>query len=120
MIEILQESQGKILGIRATGRVTDEDYRKVFIPKLDELISAHENIRVLYLMDKQLEGFDFGAMWDDTKYGFGHKDAWEKIAVVGGPQWVQWGVKLCSYFLKGELRIFSEDELQQAWNWVRE
>ena len=34
MIEVLPKSQGKILGVRLTGKATDDDYKKVFIPAL--------------------------------------------------------------------------------------
>ena len=34
MIDILPESQGNILGIRASGKLTDSDYKDVLIPPI--------------------------------------------------------------------------------------
>ncbi|MFC1833137.1 STAS/SEC14 domain-containing protein [Thermodesulfobacteriota bacterium] len=119
MIEVLAESAGNIFGIRASGKVTADDYEQVLIPRLKEVIEAHGKARVLYYMADDMEGFELGAMWDDAKFGLGHRDEFEKIAVVGGPQWVQWGAQVGAHFMKGVLRVFPGDQLQEAWEWVR-
>ena len=38
MIEVLPESRGNILGIRASGKLTDADYKDVLIPYLEKII----------------------------------------------------------------------------------
>ena len=38
MIEILPETQGNTLVVKATAKLTSKDYEEVFIPKLKELI----------------------------------------------------------------------------------
>ena len=39
MFQIISESQGKIIGVRATGKLTDQDYQEVLIPRLEALIN---------------------------------------------------------------------------------
>lgn len=119
MIEILPESEGKVLGIRATGRVTNEDYEKVFIPRLKKIIAEHGAVSCLYYMDAEFQGWEVGAMWDDAKFGIKHAKDFDKIAVVGGPKWAAWGVKLEALFMKGEIKIYSVDQLSEAWNWIK-
>ena len=41
MFQIMPESQGKILGLRATGKLTVQDYQEVLIPRLEALIKKH-------------------------------------------------------------------------------
>jgi len=35
MIEIMSESRGNLLGVRAIGKLTDQDYQLVLIPALE-------------------------------------------------------------------------------------
>jgi hypothetical protein len=38
MFKIMPESEGRIIGLRATGKLTDQDYLEVLIPRLETLI----------------------------------------------------------------------------------
>ena len=118
MIDILPESLGKILGIRATGTLTDHDYKTVLIPRLETIIREQGTSRVLFLMDEDFQGWEMEAMWDDAKFGMAHRNDFEKCAVVGGPRWVEWGAKLGALLIKTELRTFSGEQLQEAWEWI--
>jgi hypothetical protein len=38
MMQILPDGQGKIMGVRTTGKLTDQDYQEVLIPSLEAVI----------------------------------------------------------------------------------
>lgn len=118
MIEILPESQRNILGIRASGKLTDSDYKDVLIPHLEKIIGAQGQVRVLCQMADDFHGWEGAAMWDDAKFGYTHRNDFEKFAVVGGKRWVEWGAKLGALFMHTELRTFSGDQLPEAWEWI--
>jgi len=118
MIEILPESQRNILGIRASGKLTDSDYKDVLIPHLEKIIGAQGQVRVLCQMADDFHGCEGAAMWDDAKFGYTHRNDFEKFAVVGGKRWVEWGAKLGALFMHTELRTFSGDQLPEAWEWI--
>ncbi len=119
MIDILPESQGKILGIRTSGKLTDHDYQATLIPCLEAIIREEGKARVLFQMDERFQGWEMDAMWDDAKFGVAHRHDFEKFAVVGGPRWVEWGAKLGALFMQTELRTFPGDQLQAAWEWIK-
>ncbi len=119
MFQIMPESDGKILGLRATGKHTDQDYQEVSIPKLEALINKHGKIRLLCFMDEKFAGLEPGAIWDDAKFFFPHKDDFERMAIVGGPKWVELLMKLFAPLMEGDAKTFSGDHLQEAWNWIR-
>lgn len=119
MIEFMSESSSSVVGIRATGKLTDADYKHSLIPKLESLFSEHGKLNVLFYMDKSFEGWDLDAAWDDASYGLRHRADFEKLAVVGGPAWVEWCIKLSGFLMKGEIRIFSADQLKSAWIWLK-
>jgi hypothetical protein len=108
MIEFMSESSGNVTGIRATGKLTDADYKQTLIPRLESLFGEHGKVNVLFYMDESFEGWDL-----DDRADF------EKLAVVGGPAWVDWCIKLGGFLMKGEIRIFPVDQLDRAWNWVK-
>lgn len=119
MIEFMKESSGNILGVRAGGKLTDTDYKRVLIPRFESMFDQHGKLRVLFFMDETFEGWDLQAAWDDASIGLRHRTDFEKIAVVGGPAWVEWCIKLSWFLMKGEIRTFRRDQLAAAWEWVR-
>ena len=118
MFQVMPESAGKIVGVRATGKLTDQDYQ-VLIPNLEALIKQHGKIRFLCCIDEEFAGMEPGAMWDDAKFFLPHKDDFEKMAIVGGPKWVKLAMKLFAPLMQGEVKTFSGDQLAKAWDWLR-
>ncbi|MGB2630168.1 MAG: STAS/SEC14 domain-containing protein [Candidatus Omnitrophota bacterium] len=118
MIEVLSKSHDNVLGIKASGKVTAVDYEKVLIPKVNDLLSEHATGRFLYYLSDEFEGFELGALWDDAKYASAHSDQFDKVAIVGGPKWVQWTTKLAGLFIKAEVKKFNKNQLDEAWNWI--
>jgi hypothetical protein len=119
MFKIMPESEGKIIGIRATGKLTDQDYQEVLIPSLEALIKRHGKIRLLCFMDEEFGGIEAGAVWDDAKFFLPHKNDFEKMAVVGGPKWIELIMKLFGPLMEGEMQTFPTNQLSNAWEWIR-
>lgn len=119
MIEVLPESEGPVVGVRAGGTVTDADYKEVWVPALLDAIQQYGKVRCLLYMDDTFEGWDLGAMKDDASFMFHHGGEVERCAIAGGPEWVRWSARLFSHLIRAEVRIFSGDELDQAWEWLR-
>jgi hypothetical protein len=118
MIEILPESEGKLLGLKVRGRLTGEDYRQTLIPRLGEIIREQGRARVLLLLDQDFEGFETQAIMAD-EFGRQHRENFDKIAVVGG-SWRLWlELKVMAMMFSGEVQNFSRDQLPQAWDWLK-
>ncbi len=47
MIEIMPESNGSALAFKASGKLTDTDYKEVLIPKIEEIIKRSGKAKVL-------------------------------------------------------------------------
>jgi len=118
MIEIMKESTKRMLAVRASDYLTDADYTDVWIPALQTIIDDFEVANALLFMDADFKGWEMKAMWEDAKFGMQHRSDFAKIAIVGGPQWVQWGVKVGERFIDGEVRTFAPEELEEALIWV--
>ena len=77
-------------------------------------------INILLYMGEDFQGWEPEALWDDFKLALGklRKD-FERFALVGGPRWVQVAAKLDTCFMSNEMKTFSIDQLQEAWDWIK-
>jgi SpoIIAA-like len=116
MIEVLPESKGNLLVLRAAGRLTRRDYTDVIIPRLQAVIRDHGKVR--FLLD-DFGGWQVAALWEDARFGLSHRNDFEKIGVVGGPGWVVWALKLVALVMRCEIRTFSSSEWTHALSWVK-
>jgi hypothetical protein len=85
MIEIMPESRGNVLDVRASGKLTHDEYRQLLIPRLESLFAEHDKLNVLFLMDANFKIWELDAAWDDASYGPKHNAGFCKPAVAGGP-----------------------------------
>ena len=120
MIRMLSGLPGNVVGFEAVGEVRGSDYKDVLLPALDGALEDHQRIRLLYVVGNDFTGYSGGAMWQDTKLGFEHLRAWEKIAIVTDTGWVRDGVKAFGWMVPGEVRTFPIADQATATAWVAE
>ena len=118
MIEVLTDFPGNVLGFVCHGHVTKQDYESVLTPAVEKALESQGKVRLYYETASDFEGIAPGAIWEDTKVGLGHLDRWEKFAVVTDVGWIGHTMKLFSFVIPGELRVFSTDEAAQAREWI--
>ncbi|WP_320170939.1 STAS/SEC14 domain-containing protein [Maridesulfovibrio sp.] len=120
MIEIMPESKGTMLAVKASGMLSGTDYSEIWIPALKDIIEKNGTCRCLLYMDENFEGWELKAMWEDASFGFAHRNDFERLAVVGGPKWVEWGTRLGASMMKGEVKTYQAEDLDRALEWVAE
>lgn len=118
MIELLPESSGSTLIFKASVLLTDSDYKETFIPLLDKAMHTYGTINVLLLLDESFEGWELEAMWDDAKFGMEHKDDFDKIAVVGASEWMNWAINIAGHFMEGQMKTFPASNFEEALSWI--
>ena len=118
MLEVIPNMPENVLGVNAKGKVTGEDYDRVLIPAVEDLLTRHKKIRVLYQLGPDFSGFTTEAMWDDAKVGIRHITAFEKIAVVSDVDWIAAAVKIFAFVIPCPVKVFNNEELPKAKAWV--
>jgi hypothetical protein len=93
MIEIMPESSDSVLAVKATGILTDADYKEIWIPRMEEIIKQFGKVKVLLYMTEDCGGWQLHAAWDDTVFGLKNRRHFEKVAVVSASKWVELGYK---------------------------
>lgn len=120
MVERIPDLPDNVLGFTARGTVTTDDYESVIIPAAEALFAQQKKVRFLYHLGESFDGFEAGAVWDDTKLGLKHLTGWERMAVVSDVEWVRAGVKVFALAIPGEVRVFRNGELADAKRWITE
>jgi hypothetical protein len=119
MIEMLNQSTGKVLGMRVSGKLAHQDYEQ-FLPLLEKLIEDHGSVRCLVEMT-DLHGIEPRALWDEIKFDVRHARQIERCAVVGDRPWEAWMTRLSRpIFFNAEIRFFDLIDSEKAWVWIRE
>ena len=118
MFEKLAESKGNVVGYRASGKLTDDDYESL-IPILERLIEDSGKIRFL-LYFEDFHGWEMKAAWDDFVFGVKHRNDIERLAMVGDRKMEKLLTDLMKPFMGGEVKFFQTVRLQEAWAWLRQ
>lgn len=115
-VEIVERNNGKILVVRATGRLDQQDYEK-FTPEVERLIKQHDKIRVL-LETHDFHGWDAGALWEDIKFDVHHFNDVERLAIIGEKKWEKGMALFCKPFTTAKVRFFEHDQVTEAQAWI--
>jgi hypothetical protein len=118
MIERLTGLPDNVIGFSAHGKVTAADYEQHIVPAVEEALMAHDKVRLLYQLGEDFDGFNAGALWEDAKVGLSHFAAWERIALVTDVDWLRGAAKAMGFMMPGEVRVFTNAELDTARNWL--
>ncbi|MHC4428247.1 MAG: SpoIIAA family protein [Planctomycetota bacterium] len=110
-------TEGNIVVVRASGKLTDADY-KLFVPHMETLLERWGRLRMLFEMD-DFQGWDASGLWDEVKFHAEHRKDMKKVAVVGEKQWEKWASKLSRIFTGADVRYFDRSEHDEARAWIQ-
>jgi hypothetical protein len=118
MLEKLSGVPEGIVGVRAVGKLTRDDYERILEPLLDEARCQGRRIRFLYQIGPEFEGFTAGAAWEDAKLGLRSLRSFAACAVVTDREWVRDAARIAGFFLPCPVRAFPGRERDKAIEWL--
>jgi len=119
VIELLPQTEGSLIAIQVSGKLTAEDYESEWAPRLSEAIEQYGKVRIVVYIDETFDGWEAAALWEDTKFGLAHISGPEKVALVGGPDWIRKLTDLVGPLIPGSYKTFPVGELDDAFEWVK-
>lgn len=120
MIDIIPGTPANVVAFSASGKVTGEDYDKILVPAVEAALHASDKIRLLYHLGPEYTGFMPAAAWDDTRIGMKHLAHYERIAIVSDDETMKRMTKAFAFMIPGEVKLFANEELVAALEWVSE
>ncbi len=109
-------SVGRVLEVRAKGKLTKELYQK-FVPAVDAQIKQYGKLCILFVME-DFHGWTAGAMWQDLKFDLSHWKDIERLALVGDKKWEKGMAEFCKPFTKAKIRYFDIAQIDEARKWL--
>jgi hypothetical protein len=121
MVERIEDMPAGVIGVRASGKLTKEDYTDGLEPALKEAMDSGEARVVFVLTD--FTGLELGASFEDIKTGLGvefaHRTDWRRLAVVTDVDWVARAMRMFAWAMPGELAVYDGlDRLEEAKTWA--
>jgi hypothetical protein len=120
-LEKLADVPEGIVALRAVGTVTRQDYEETVEPIVDEVLGRGGRMRLLMQLGPEYEGFTVGAAWEKAENWFRHPTmlrAVDGYALVSDIGWVREFVGLSAFLLPFPMRVFGNDERDQAVAWL--
>ncbi len=117
MIEIIPGMADTVIAVNVTGKLTGEDYKSVLIPAVEDLLTKQERIRLLCRFESDVS-FSGSALWQDAALGLKNLAKWEKIAIVTDTDWLRQSTRFFSFMVPGEIKVFTDDQLEKAKTWI--
>lgn len=117
MITVLEGMPTGVIGFKASGKITKADYTEVLQPAITAA-SAAGKIRILLDFSAEFEGMEIGAVFQDLRTAVKEWKAWERIALVTDHDWMEKGVELFSWAMPGDVKVFDDDDQDDALEWL--
>jgi len=118
MFRVIDGLPASTVGVEAIGQVSADDYRDVLFLLVTATTESGEKIRMLYVAGEAFSGFSAAAAWQDTKLGFEHFSAFERLALVTDHKWLRDAVNAFGWMMPGEVRVFEVADRDDAVVWL--
>ena len=118
MLEKLKDLPEGLEGLKAVGKVSKEDYERVFEPLVDEARREGRRLRFLYQLGPEFEGFTAGGAWEDAKIGLRVLRLLDGCAIVSDAGWIRETARLVGFLLPCPVQIFGNHERDSAIAWL--
>jgi hypothetical protein len=116
VITVIEDMPVGTIGLRASGKVTEDDYQNVLVPAVNAALAAGK-VRLMYVLAEEFS-YSPGAMWADTKLWFKDLKSWERVAIVSDADWLENAVKAFGWMMPGEVKVFESDDVHDAKAWL--
>jgi len=120
MIEVIEDMPNGTVGFSFSGEISGSDYESILTPAVDQAISQFDHIKGLLSFGEDFECYSIEAAWDDTRLGLRHWSGFERLAIVTNVPWLRQGVHALAMLLPYPVRLFANDDSENARRWLSE
>ena len=118
MIQELKDTPNTMVGFRATGEITKEDFDSIVLPAVHELVKRTDKLNYLLVLDTALKNFTIGTWLKDAMLILNNIGKWNRAAIVSDCDDIN--TDIFSKVVPGEYKTFAHDKLDKAIIWAGE
>jgi SpoIIAA-like len=123
VVERVTDLPDGVLGYRASGKITREEYRDLMEP-IYAALGRGAKLNIYFELAGDFDGLDLGALWEDMKaagsVGLKHRSSWQRMAVVTDKDWIKHAAAVFGPLAPGELKLFDPEATDEARQWITE
>ena len=119
MIQQITDLPENMVGFRASGEVTKDDF-DIVLKKVEEIVEKTGKLNYLLYLETSPANFTIGAWVKDGLLGVQNLTKWNRAAIVSDSEIVKKFTDVFSDIMPGEFRGFEMDDLQHAIDWTSE
>ena len=119
MIQQITDLPKNMVGFRASGEVTKDDF-DIVLKKVEEIVADTGKLNYLLYLETSPANFTIGAWVKDGLLGVQNLTKWNRAAIVSDSEMVKKFTDVFSDIMPGEFRGFEMDDLQHAIDWTSE
>jgi hypothetical protein len=116
VLEPIDDLPAGVIGMRAKGQFTIEDFEQTVLSAVDRVQQAHGQLRLVLDLGPDFEGFGEGAWGELTREI--RTIRFHRGAVVTDNAFVRRSLNIIKWTLRGQVRTFRNRELADAIAWV--
>jgi hypothetical protein len=118
MLQKLEGLPANVVGVKAVGEVTKQDYLKVLDPIVDAARCGGRQLRFLYQFGPEFEHFSGGAALEDARLGISAMRVFEAIAVVTDVARLRQSIGFIRFLMPCPVQVFDNDGFDAAVEWL--
>ncbi len=119
MIQQITDLPENMVGFRASGEVTKDDF-DIVLKKVEEIVEKTGKLNYLLYLETSPANFTIGAWVKDGLLGVQNITKWNRAAIVSDSEMVKKFTDVFSDLMPGEFKGFEMDDLQHAIDWTSE
>ncbi|HET6227173.1 MAG TPA: STAS/SEC14 domain-containing protein [Bacteroidia bacterium] len=118
MIDEIKNLPDNMVGFKASGEVTEADFKNIVMPKVQQAIDKNQKLNYLLVLNTDIKNFTVGAWLKDAVLGVKHLFKWNRAAIVSDVEGIRKFTNGFSLLMPGEFKGFEHKDQQQAIDWV--
>ena len=118
MLKKIDDLPNGVIGVRASDKLSQEDYEQVMKPLLEDVHRQGRRTNFLYHFSPDFDGFTVGAAWQDFRLGIQHIRLFGRCAIVSESDWIRKSGEFLGSMLPCPVNVFHEEGYRRAIDWL--
>lgn len=118
MITQLKNIPNTMVGFRAAKEVKKDDFDKVVLPAVAELIQRTDELNYMLVLDTPLKNFTIEAWIKDALLGLNNLSKWNRVAIVSDSESLNTFTNMFGKVMPGEFKGYTPEHVNEAIEWV--
>ena len=118
MIALIKGLPSHVAGFKATGEVTEDDYKQVVFPAAEELVNRTGELNYVFVFDTPFKNMTVGAWWQDTMLSLMKMSKRHRAAIITSSEGANRFTNIWGIFTPGQFKGFLPSEYDEAVKWA--